>query len=81
LYGGERFRCRYCLNLRYASQRESAKFRAISKIQRVRRKLEGSANLTEPRPQRPRYMHRVTFERLIREEAEAWRALGSTRAH
>lgn len=78
LYGGMRFRCRHCHDLRYASQREGARYRAISKVQRVRRKLGASGDLTQPRPCRPRYMHQRTFQRLIRQENEAWSAYAST---
>ena len=77
LYGGERFRCRHCHDLRYRSQRESERHRAISRIQRVRMKLGGTGNLIQPRPPRPRYMHTRTFERLIRQENEAWQAYAS----
>ena len=78
LYGGKRFRCRHCLDLRYASQREGKRHRAISRIQRVRMKLGGTGNLTQPRPPRPRYMHARTFERLIMQENKAWQAYAST---
>ena len=78
LYAGARFRCRHCHDLRYASQRESAKFRAISRIHRVRKKLGAGANLLKPRPRRPRYMHARTFKLLIRQENEAWEAYAST---
>lgn len=81
LYGGERFRCRHCLDLRYVAQREGKRHRAISKIQRVRIRLGGSGNLMEPRPCRPRYMHTRTFERLIREEDESWSAYASIGPH
>ena len=77
LYGGKYFRCRHCHNLRYASQRESKKFRAISKVRRIRRKLRGSANLLNSRPDRPRYMHKRTYARLVREEEAAWQAVTS----
>jgi hypothetical protein len=78
LYGGERFRCRHCLNLRYQSQRETPRFRAISRIQRVRMKLGGTRNLMKPRPTRPRYMHHRTYQRLLREEDSAWKNYTST---
>ncbi len=81
LYGKKRFRCRHCKGLRYRSQRESAKFRAISRVQRIRVKLGASADLMKPRPCRPRYMHARTFERLIRQENEAWQAFASIEAH
>ncbi len=74
LYGGKLFRCRHCHDLRYASQREMPRFRAIARIQRARIKLGGSANLSLPRPARPRYMHNRTYENLLREEDAAWRA-------
>ena len=79
LYFVKQFRCRHCHDLRYASQRETPRFRAISKVQRVRKKLGGSANLTEQTPSRPRYMHHRTYQRLLREEADAWQAYSVTR--
>ena len=78
LYLAKRFRCRHCLDLRYASQRETPRFRAISRIQRVRKKLGGTGNLMKPRPSRPRYMHARTYQRLLREEDEAWQTYAST---
>jgi hypothetical protein len=72
LYGARLFRCRYCHDLRYASQRESTQFRAISRIQRARIKLGGTADLSQPRPARPRYMHYTTYERLVKLEEDAW---------
>ena len=78
LYGGKRFRCRHCLNLRYQSQRETPRFRAISRIQRVRKKLGGTDNLLQPALGRPRYMHCRTYQQLIREEAEAWLSYASS---
>ena len=80
LYGGMRFRCRYCHDLRYASQREGKRHRAISRIQKTRKKLSGTTDLTQPIP-RPRYMHARTFERLVREEDAAWQALGCIGGH
>ena len=79
LYFAKRFRCRHCLDLRYASQRETPRFRAISRIQRIRKKLGGSANLFDEQPSRPRYMHARTYERLVRKEAEAWQAYAGIR--
>ena len=76
LYGGKLFRCRRCHALRYASQRETPRFRAISKIQRVRKKLGGSGNLLEPCPVRPRSMHRRTYRKLVGDEEDAWRSYG-----
>jgi hypothetical protein len=81
LYGGTLFRCRHCHDLRYVSQRESKSHRAISRIQRTRVKLGGSSNLTKPLPNRPRYMHHRTYERLVREETTAWQAYTFTGRH
>ena len=77
LYFAKRFRCRHCHSLRYRSQRETARFRAISRIQKVRKKLGGTGNLMKPLPNRPRYMHVGTYQRLLREEDEAWQAYSS----
>jgi hypothetical protein len=77
LYLAKRFRCRHCHDLRYASQRETPSFRAISRIQRVRKKLIGDGNLMHSRPHRPRYMHHSTYQRLLKEEASAWQAYAS----
>ena len=79
LYGPEpRFRCRHCLDLRYVSQREGKRHRAISRIQGIRMKLGGTGNLTQPLPSRPRYMHHRTYQRLVEEETAAWQAYAST---
>ena len=74
LYFADNFRCRHCHDLRYRSQRETPRFRAISRIQRARHKLTGSRDLTQPIPTRPRYMHANTYQRLLKEEAGAWQA-------
>ncbi len=78
LYLAKQFRCRHCHDLRYQSQRETPVFRAIDKIQRIRKKLSGSTNLTQPIPARPRYMHNHTYRRLLSEEAAAWQAYFAT---
>ena len=80
LYLVKQFRCRHCHDLRYRSQRETPRFRAISRIQRVRKKLTGDGNLMKQRPRRPRYMHHRTYQRLLNEENEAWHAYVSTQS-
>lgn len=62
--------CRACCNLRYASQRRGARSRRYLQALKLRLKLDGIASLTEPFPERPRGMHRKTYERF-RRRAEA----------
>ena len=64
LFGGGRFLCRTCHGLRYKSQYESAWSRAVSRVQKLRMCLRGSASLLEPFPTRPKHMQRRTYDRL-----------------
>jgi hypothetical protein len=59
------FACRQCCGLVYASQSENPRYRAISRVQKIRMRLGGSANLLEPFPKKPRGMHRLTYYRLF----------------
>ncbi len=65
------FLCRHCHDLTYASRQETGLIGALRKCQRIRRKLGGSANMTEPFPQRPKGMHFETYMRLILEYEKA----------
>jgi hypothetical protein len=65
LYGAPVFACRQCCGLAYRSQQEIPRHRAILRAQRLKMRLGGSANLSEPLPGRPRGMHRWTYRRLL----------------
>ena len=53
-----------CHDLAYASQSETQVHRAITRVQKLRMRLGGSANLLDPFPGRPRGMHWRTYRRL-----------------
>ena len=65
LYGtGRYFVCRHCADLSYESQREARPMRLLSKAQKIRRRLGGSASLMDPFPAKPKGMHWRTYDRL-----------------
>jgi hypothetical protein len=61
---GDRFACRHCYGLCYASQQESPQSRFIRRSRRIRMRLGGSPDLLQPFPKRPRGMHQRTYMRL-----------------
>jgi len=63
LYVGGTLACRRCRQLAYDSQQDSGWRRSINQARVARMKLGGSANLTEPLPERPKGMHRRTYRR------------------
>lgn len=72
LYGpGKYFLCRHCYDLSYESRRENKMYRALHKAQAIRERLGGSANMTEPFPEKPKGMHWRTYWRLREEHDEA----------
>jgi hypothetical protein len=68
---GRYFLCRHCYDLVYESQRDNAMYRALHKALAIRKILGGSANMTEPFPEKPKGMHWRTYERLWWEHHEA----------
>ncbi|SHL18965.1 hypothetical protein SAMN02745216_04780 [Desulfatibacillum alkenivorans DSM 16219] len=81
LYGaGRLFLCRHCYRLTYSCQQEGELDRALSKALNLREKLGVNASLSVriTASDRPRYMHRKTFDRLRNEAdraANQWRRL------
>jgi hypothetical protein len=72
LYGpGRYFLCRHCYDLTYQSQRGNKMYRSLHRAQKIRKQLGGSANMTEPFPEKPKGMHWRTYERLWQEHHEA----------
>jgi hypothetical protein len=72
LYGpGRYFLCRHCYDISYQSQRDNKMYRALHRAQKIRERLGGSANMTEPFPEKPKGMHRSTYDRLWWEHHEA----------
>ena len=65
------FVCRSCLDLGYACQQQAARWRPMLRAQSIRRRLGGEGSLLEPFPERPRHMHRTTYEKLRRKGAAA----------
>jgi hypothetical protein len=58
------FACRHCCGLAYRSH-EIPSHRAIRRAQKIRMRLGGSANLSDPFPKKSRGMHRWTYSRLF----------------
>ncbi len=72
LYGlGRYFLCRHCYDLTYKSQRDDKVYRALHRVQRIRKRLGGSASMTELFPEKPKGMHWRTYQRLWLEHDEA----------
>jgi hypothetical protein len=61
------YHCRRCFDdPRYATQNKSTKNRIAFAASKLRLGLNGMASLSEARPERPKGMHRRTYERLLR---------------
>jgi hypothetical protein len=61
------YHCRRCFDdPPYASQTKSTRNRVAFAASKLRLRLNGMASLTEPRPNKPKRMHRRTYARLLR---------------
>ncbi|MBV1696228.1 MAG: hypothetical protein KGP27_17340 [Hyphomicrobiales bacterium] len=75
LFGGARFRCRRCLNLKYETQYEPDFSRAATRALKIRERLGGQGGIDDPFPDKPKGMHWTTYTRLQAEEErlqQAW---------
>ena len=67
MYGRSQFACRHCLQLAYASQRETADKRALRKVDRLRSKLHWGPGVMSIDRSKPKGMHDQTYARLTTE--------------
>ena len=65
LYIGEGIGCIHCLKLSYESQREPAFSRRLRRARKIRTKLGADDNLLSAITERPKRMHRKTYQRLV----------------
>ena len=71
LYGDRDFACRSCRGVGYSTQGVSPESRALDRAQRIRVRLGGSVDITQPLPERPKGMHFLTYMKYA---MRAWRA-------
>jgi hypothetical protein len=68
LYGpSKHYACRHCLQLAYASQRETVDDRAARRADTIRRRLGWHVGILNPKGGKPKGMHWRTFARLSAE--------------
>lgn len=66
LYGsGPRFLCQPCSGVVYASKNESYIDRMMRKARKIRLRLGGTDDLSLPIPDKPKFMHRDTYQRMV----------------
>jgi hypothetical protein len=61
------FACRHCHGLAYACQLETPLYRHTRRLQKLRKRLGGDADVWTLLPDRPKGMHRKTYMRLLNE--------------
>jgi hypothetical protein len=71
LYADNDFACRHCRALVYDTQRVAPESRALDRAQRLRVRLGGSVDMTQPFPTRPKGMHFLTY---MKHSMRAWSA-------
>jgi hypothetical protein len=71
LYGASDLGCRTCRRLTYNTQRVPPASRSLERAQRLRVRLGGSVDMTQPFPTRPEGMHFLTY---MKRAMLAWRA-------
>jgi len=69
--GGKYFGCRHCYELAYSSQNEGLYDRMARKARKIRKRLGADMWLEVPVFDKPKGMHRKSFERLKRKEKSA----------
>lgn len=67
LFGGEVFACRHCYRIAYPSTRESAAERVVRRADKVRSKLGWEPGILNGEGDKPKWMRRKTFSRLVGE--------------
>lgn len=81
LYGGAVFACRHCHRLAYECQHETAGDRAMSRADKIRRRLGWKAGIANPPGTKPKGMHWKTYYRLIGEHnafaGRSWAAMAA----
>lgn len=70
IYGGPRFRCRKCHQLKYESQYEPIFGRATEQRHKLRKRLGYVGSLEDPFPPKPKGMHWKTYRRLEARDQE-----------
>jgi hypothetical protein len=62
---GRLFACRHCYHLGYQSQLERRPFLRLHRANKLRRKLGRRSGQSSPLPEKPKGMHRVTYQRVL----------------